>query len=240
MWDRRETLPEAVAVRRLAQPWEDVLGRDPEVSDRDDDVAPAATRCGDVRVLVLWAVAGAVLGVVAVGTGAVLVDEASVTDRFQPPPATTTSSALGSASRAESTPLPALTLSAFGEGRPVAFGDYRGTPLLVNFWATWCPPCVEEMQILQRVAGQADGRVAFLGVNVQDDTQKATAFIRELGVTYDQASDPAAELFTEVRGFGMPTTLLVDASGTIRYRHTGILDDRQLRRLLAVHLGVEL
>ncbi|MBW3606307.1 MAG: TlpA family protein disulfide reductase [Actinobacteria bacterium] len=185
-----------------------------------------------------WAVAGAILGVVAVVVGALVLDGTSVPDQFQPPAETV--STLGPVSGAESTPLPAWTLQAFGRGRPVVLGDYRGAPLLVNFWATWCPPCVEEMPMLQHVAEQADGKMAFLGVNVQDDPQKAVAFIDDLGVTYDQASDPASEFFTEVRGFGMPTTLFVDASGTIRYRHTGIVDDNQLRDLLNVHLGVQL
>lgn len=69
-----------------------------------------------------------------------------------------------------------------------------------------------------------------LGVNVQDNPDNAQALMDETGVTYDQASDP--------RGFGVPTTLLVDADGTIRYRHTGAVDDAQLRRLLREHLRV--
>ncbi|MDQ3610000.1 MAG: TlpA family protein disulfide reductase [Actinomycetota bacterium] len=132
--------------------------------------------------------------------------------------------------------LPRRTLTGFAAGQPVALGGYRGRPLVINFWATWCVPCREEMPALQRVFRESAPEVAFLGVNVQDNPQEAAVFIRQLGVTYDQASDPAGEFLADVRGFGMPTTLLVDGSGTIRYRHTGALRAEQLRALLRTHL----
>lgn len=147
---------------------------------------------------------------------------------------------LGPISGGERTPLPDQTLPAFGDGEPIRLADYRGNPLLVNFWATWCVPCVTEMPVLQQASTQVDGQMRFLGVNVQDSASKAITFLRDVGVTYDQANDPAAEFFRRIEGFGMPTTLLVDADGTIVYRHTGKLDVQQLTGLLRRHLDVEL
>jgi cytochrome c biogenesis protein CcmG/thiol:disulfide interchange protein DsbE len=135
-------------------------------------------------------------------------------------------------------PLPDLTLEGFAGGEAVRLADYRGQPLLVNFWATWCAPCVEEMPAFQRVARRLADRVAVLGVDVQDAPSNAQPFVRELGIDYDLAIDPAAALYREVRAYGMPTTLFVDSSGMIVYRHTGALDDAGLTALIESHLDV--
>jgi cytochrome c biogenesis protein CcmG, thiol:disulfide interchange protein DsbE len=145
---------------------------------------------------------------------------------------------LGPVSGADATPLPTDTLAGFDDGDVVLLEDYRGRPLVVNFWASWCAPCIAEMPDFQEVFEQSGGRVAFLGVNTQDRLEPAREFVNRLGVTYDLAADPAAEYHQRVRGFGMPTTLLVDADGMIRYRHTGALDADQLRALLAAHLDI--
>lgn len=139
-------------------------------------------------------------------------------------------------SATEQAPLPLMTLAGFGDGdpEPVELADYIGAPLIVNFWASWCAPCVSEMPDLQEFSDSSE--IPLLGVNVQDAPSNAQAFVSELGITYDLASDPQAELYEAVRGFGMPTTLLVDASGTIVYRHTGPLDAAELRSLVVEHL----
>ena len=138
----------------------------------------------------------------------------------------------------EQQPLPEMDLDGFGDdGEAVSTRDYAGQPLVLNFWATWCPPCVEEMPALQEVAETIDG-LAMLGVNIQDDHEQAAALVDELGITYDLAVDDDASLFGAVEGFGMPTTLLVDPEGTIQFRHTGPLDADQLRDLVDEHLGV--
>lgn len=139
----------------------------------------------------------------------------------------------------ERMPLPDLTVAGFGDGQPVKLSDYRGLPLVVNFWATWCTPCVVEMPDFQQVAGEVADQAQFLGVNVQDAPANAEAFVRRLGIDYDLASDPAGKLYAEVRAYGMPTTLLVDPSGMVVYRHTGALDAAGLRELLQVHLDVQ-
>lgn len=136
--------------------------------------------------------------------------------------------------------LPPATLEGFAGGPPVDLTDFRGQPLVVNFWATWCAPCVKEMPDLQEVAAQAEGTVAFLGIDVEDAPPNAEPFVESLGITYPLALDPRREYSRQVNNFGMPTTLFVDAEGLVRYRHTGALDADQLRELIDEHFGVAL
>jgi cytochrome c biogenesis protein CcmG, thiol:disulfide interchange protein DsbE len=138
-------------------------------------------------------------------------------------------------------PLPELTMAGFGseDADLVDLTSYRGAPLVVNFWASWCAPCVREMPDFQQFSEELGERVPLLGVNVQDAPANAQAFVDELGITYDLASDPAGELYAAVGGYGMPTTLFVDPGGTIVYRHTGPLDTAELRALVAERLDVE-
>lgn len=152
------------------------------------------------------------------------------------------SAAGGLGHQAEDAPtsLPMEVLPPLGPGPDVDLSDYQGAPMLVNFWATWCGPCVTEMPILRDTSRQLTGQLTFLGINVQDSEQNALAFLDELAVTYDQARDPSAEYFTGLGGFGMPTTLLIDEAGRIVYRHTGAVEAAQLRDLLAQHLDVRL
>ncbi len=145
---------------------------------------------------------------------------------------------LGPVSGSERTPLPDGTLLAFDSAEEVDVREYVGRPLVVNFWASWCAPCVEEMPAIQQVDDQLEGRVTVLGVNTQDSAEKAREYAADLGISFELARDPSGTYFDAVGGFGWPTTLLVDDSGVIRYRHTGPLDAGQLRDLLETHLGV--
>lgn len=135
-------------------------------------------------------------------------------------------------------PLPLETLPGFADGPAVDLGEVVGEPLVVNFWATWCGPCVREMPMLRDVSSQMAGAVTFIGINVQDSPTQAKAFLEDVGVEYVQAVDPDGEFFRAAGGLGMPTTLLVDADGVVRYRHTGELTADKLRTLLKDHLRV--
>jgi cytochrome c biogenesis protein CcmG/thiol:disulfide interchange protein DsbE len=134
--------------------------------------------------------------------------------------------------------LPPATLDGFAGGPPVDLADFRGTPLVLNFWATWCAPCVKEMPDLQEVATQAEDRVAFLGIDVEDAPPNAEPFVESLKISYPLALDPRREYSRAVNNFGMPTTLFVDPDGIVQYRHTGPLSADQLRELIDEHLGV--
>jgi thiol-disulfide isomerase/thioredoxin len=134
--------------------------------------------------------------------------------------------------------LPPATLEGFDGGPPVDLTEFRGAPLVVNFWASWCAPCVKELPELRDAAAELEGEVAFVGIDVQDSPINAVPFIERLGIDYPLAIDPRRELHQELGNFGMPTTLLVDAEGIVRYRQTGPLTGEELRDLLAEYLDV--
>jgi len=120
------------------------------------------------------------------------------------------------------------------DGGPEAFeaqlAELRGTPVVVNQWATWCPPCRAEFPIFQRVAEKYAGRVAFLGVDMQDDRAAAEAFLEELPTPYPHYVDDDASISRLFRGGRVsPTTGLYDASGKLVFSHLGAYaDDAQL------------
>jgi cytochrome c biogenesis protein CcmG, thiol:disulfide interchange protein DsbE len=136
-------------------------------------------------------------------------------------------------------PLPEAEFPVLGDpDTVVATSDWRGTPTVVNFWATWCAFCVEEMPDLEAAHQQLDGAVHFVGIARQDNVDKALTLAGETGVTYQLLEDGPGRYFNEVGARGMPTTLFVDADGAIVHRHTGPITAEQLLELVAEHLDV--
>ena len=136
-------------------------------------------------------------------------------------------------------PLPEATFSDLRDpGTEVVTTDWEGTPTVVNFWATWCGFCVEEMPDLQAAAEQLGDRVRFVGIDRQDPRDAALTFLEETGVTYDQVASPSGDYYVRIGARGMPTTLFVDADGVVQYRHTGPLTREDVLRLVDEHLGV--
>lgn len=138
----------------------------------------------------------------------------------------------------ESCALPDPALTRLGAAGTLRFSEFRGAPLVVNFWASWCGPCAAEMGVFAQAARDLEGRVAFVGVDVQDRSEPALALARRTGVGYPLVEDPRGALYEALRGAGMPTTLFVDARGTVVYRRTGEVDAARLSALLRKHLGV--
>ena len=117
---------------------------------------------------------------------------------------------------AEGTQAPPLRLPALAGGE-VALDSYRGRMVLVNFWATWCPPCVEEMPSLERLHRALAGEgLVVLGVSVDDDGAALEAFVRRAGVTFPILRDPGARGPAAAwRTTGWPETFVLDRSGRI-------------------------
>jgi cytochrome c biogenesis protein CcmG/thiol:disulfide interchange protein DsbE len=124
-------------------------------------------------------------------------------------------------------------------GQTASLRDHVGTPLVVNFWASWCPPCIAEMPDLEAVHQAVADEVTFIGINTQDTAEQAEALVDETGVSYQLLRDPDGELFRAFEVFGMPSTFYVDADGTIVARHTGLLTRDALVDDLSEHLGVD-
>ena len=115
------------------------------------------------------------------------------------------------------------------DGSSATLADYEGRPLVVNFWASWCPSCVAEMAAAFKPVQQSLGdEVAFLGLNIQDDRADAVRLIEETGVLFDLGDDPLGDLYLEFGGIGMPFTIFIDADGGIVEQHNGPLNEAQL------------
>ena len=131
----------------------------------------------------------------------------------------------------EGTDLSDLTFELF-DGGTGAIADYEGTPLVVNFFASWCPPCVREMPEFQDVFESLDGRVAFLGLSQDSSTQAALDLVERTGVTYDVGWDLDLEVYGATESIAMPTTAFVSPDGELLDTFAGVLDAEALAELV--------
>jgi peroxiredoxin len=134
-------------------------------------------------------------------------------------------------------PAPRVELPDF-QGRRVRLADLRGRPVVVNFWASWCPGCAAEMPDFERVHRRLGDQVAFLGIAQRDTPGRASASARRTGVTYQLAVDASGRAFDAFGSRGMPTTVLIRADGTVAEVVTGQLDEERLTEQIRRHLGV--
>lgn len=123
-------------------------------------------------------------------------------------------------------PAPDFALTSF-DGAPIRLAELRGTPVVMNFWASWCPPCREEAAALQAVAGAEAGEALFLGIDVRDRDSDARAFIDEFDIEYANAPDTAG-VHERYGAVGLPFTVFVARDGTIARTWIGPLDEQQL------------
>jgi thiol-disulfide isomerase/thioredoxin len=132
----------------------------------------------------------------------------------------------------------ALYAAAFRDldGRPTSLGRFEGRPLVLNFWATWCGPCREEMPALSQASARAGSRVQFVGL-AQDDPAKVRDFARELHVAYPLwiGGDEVGELSRRLgnRMGVLPFTAILDASGHVVAQKVGAYNEAQLAAELA-------
>jgi len=120
------------------------------------------------------------------------------------------------------------------DGSLTSIASFSGKPAVVNFWASWCPSCVAEMSAAFRpVAEELDDQVAFIGLNIQDERDRALELLDVTGVEWVNGEDPEGQLFVELGGLGMPFTVFIDAAGAIVDTHNGPLNEDQLRTAVA-------
>ena len=107
-------------------------------------------------------------------------------------------------------------------GENLRLSEYRGDVVLINFWATWCGPCRQEMPLLDDLYGRYQ-RVGFnlLGVNIDDDSRRAMQMVEELGVSFPVLFDERKEVSKLYKVEAMPVTVLVDREGNVRHVHYG-------------------
>ena len=104
-----------------------------------------------------------------------------------------------------------------------------GTPVVVNFWGSWCPPCEDEAPHLATVSKEYEGEVQFLGVDIVDAREPAREFIRRYEWTYPSVFDPTAAIRDGLGYVGQPITLIYDRQGELAWDKTGTIDADELR-----------
>lgn len=127
---------------------------------------------------------------------------------------------------------PAFSLPELGTSATRSLASLEGKPLVVNFWASTCSICIQEMPALQRVDDSFGGKVGFVGVDVADPRQAAAAFARRAGVRYPLLADRNGTVASSYRVEGLPVTFIVGRHGTILARHEGALTVNELSAVL--------
>lgn len=137
----------------------------------------------------------------------------------------------------DSGPAPDFTLTTF-TGETIRLSDLRGNVVVINFWASWCPPCRDEAPYLERTWRQyRDKGVVFIGVDYLDTEKKALEYIAEFDITYPNGPDIGTRIADAYRIKGVPETFFVDKRGELREVYIGPLKppdlETRIEKLLA-------
>ena len=115
------------------------------------------------------------------------------------------------------------------EGRTIKLSELRGKPVFLNFWATWCPPCNQEMPDIEKIS--KDGfPVQIIGINEKESPMVVGSFLSQKGYTFPVAFDLKGDVAGLYMVTGIPTSYAIDANGIIRYIQTGPLTYAQLQQ----------
>ncbi|MBI4236207.1 MAG: TlpA family protein disulfide reductase [Chloroflexi bacterium] len=133
-------------------------------------------------------------------------------------------------------PAPLFALRTF-DGGEVRLQEFRGRPVVVNFWASWCAPCRVEMpHLTEAYRRHREEGVVFIGINIQDTRQNAEEFLRDFDVPegYLIVTDVTGQVTVDYGVAGLPATFFIDRAGIVRKRWVGALDARILEEQIAV------
>lgn len=126
------------------------------------------------------------------------------------------------------------------DGNPLRLADLRGRPVIVNFWASWCGPCIDEFPLLVEASTAQRGEgLTVVGIVYRDHAGPARDFMTRMGAAWPTAMDPDESVATRYGVVGPPDTFFIDRGGVIRGRQIGQLSAADLERGLAQILGEE-
>jgi thiol-disulfide isomerase/thioredoxin len=125
------------------------------------------------------------------------------------------------ASSSASGPAPDFTLQA-RDGKPLSLTQYKGQVVMLNFWASWCVPCKQEMPLLDSIQKKY-GKMGFtmIGVNVEPDSKAANAVLQKIPVSFPIVYDTQSKVSELYKVSGMPSSVIIDRKGQMRVLHKG-------------------
>ncbi len=129
-------------------------------------------------------------------------------------------------------PAPDFSLISL-EGDTVALSDHKGQAVMINFWATWCPPCLAELPLIESYGVLFEEELVVLAVNSGEERESVYNFVNRHGYDLLFLLDPTNSLATEYRIRGLPTSVFIDKEGLIHAIHIGILNDALLSGYLS-------
>jgi len=128
-------------------------------------------------------------------------------------------------------PAPDFTLTNL-EGTSLRLDDLRGKNVLINFWATWCGPCRQEMPMIEAAYQAYAPDLVVLAVNIGEEPWRVKKFVHDLGLSFEVLMDEDNQVQNLYRVRAYPTTYLVDTQGVVRAQHIGLLSEAQLEKYL--------
>ena len=118
-------------------------------------------------------------------------------------------------------PAPRFQLQSMA-GKPVSLEQFKGQVVMINFWASWCGPCRQEMPILEKLHSKYKPMgFTMIGVNVEPDSSLAVDWLKSTPVTFPILFDTSSEVSKLYKVAGMPSTVIVDRKGNLRWLHRG-------------------
>jgi cytochrome c biogenesis protein CcmG, thiol:disulfide interchange protein DsbE len=119
------------------------------------------------------------------------------------------------------------------QGKTFKLSELRGTPVVLNFWATWCPPCRAELPELQAGSQRLAGQVAIVGLNQGEAPEVVRAFAQQMGLSFQVPLDEHMDVSATYGVRSLPTTFFIDRSGVIRDMQIGPLTEATLAQHLS-------
>ncbi len=113
------------------------------------------------------------------------------------------------------------------DGQTISLGDLRGKPVLINFWASWCPPCREEMPYLQEIYEEwTDQGLVLLAINIGESSSKAEEFMQNHNLSFTGLLDLKQEVARRYNITGIPTTFFIDKDGIIQDKVSSVFQNK--------------